>query len=67
MRYALIEIELGKEHGFNPVIHRTIKGYMVVNENELRNINPDPAEAARMLGVELLSLSELNNKIRELL
>ena len=38
---------------------------MIVNENELRLVNQDIAEAARYLGGELLSESEVFNELNK--
>ena len=67
MLYAIIETKLGEKRGLSPCLHRCTrnKAKMIVNENELRLVNQDIAEAARYLGGELLSESEVFNALNK--
>lgn len=64
MIYSIIDKRLGEKQGFNPDYHRLLGDKMVVNENELRKVNDDIEEAAKMLGGVLLTQAEVTNEIR---
>ena len=62
MRYALVEITEGESRGFNPKYHRTTPdGMMVLNENELMEVDDNPAEGARCMRAHLVSEKEMYN------
>lgn len=67
MLYSIINTKKGEEQGFLALSHRTLSegNQMIVNENELRIVDEDIIEAVKKLGgTELLTNSELHNKIR---
>lgn len=68
MRYSIINSETGEKHGFIPKHHRLAKDgtLMVVNENELKKVNPDIEEAARILGGRVLQHGEVINELKKL-
>ena len=66
MRYTIVDIETASSYGFKESAHRTTKGYMVLNCNELTLVDRDIEKAAAMLGGELYNIEELNRKINEL-
>lgn len=65
MRYSIIDKKLGEEQGFNPEYHRLLDERMVVNENELRKVDSDIDEAARLLGGVILTHAEVINEIKK--
>ena len=65
MRYSIIDKKLGEKQGFNPEHHRLLGERMVVNENELRKVDRDIEEAARLLGGVLLTQAEVTNEIKK--
>ena len=65
MRYSIIDKKLGEKQGFNPKHHRLLGDRMVVNENELRKVDSDIEEAARLLGGRLLTNAEVINEIKK--
>ena len=66
MRYTIVDIETASSYGFRESAHRTIKGHMILNCNELTLVDRDFEKAAAMLGGELYNIEELNRKINEL-
>ena len=64
MLYSIILTELGEKHGLKPHLHRlTANGEkMVVNENELRLVNPDIDLAAATLGGVVMTQSDVINE-----
>lgn len=65
MRYAMIDKEKGEAIGLRSDLHRVVGGKMVINENELK-FAEDKELAARSLGGELVSYSEIINTINEI-
>lgn len=65
MRYSIIDKKLGEKQGFNPEHHRLLGERMVVNENELRKVDGNIEEAARLLGGVLLTQAEVTNEIKK--
>lgn len=65
MRYSIIDKKLGEKQGFNPEHHRFLGERMVVNENELRKVDGNIEEAARLLGGVLLTQAEVINEIKK--
>lgn len=66
MRYTIVDIETASSYGFKESAHRTTKGYMILNCNELSLVDSNIEKAAAMLGGELYNIEELNRKINEL-
>lgn len=64
MLYTIIDKDKGEQHGFRAVTHRIIKGKMILNENDLRRLGEDITSVATMLEGEILTHSELINKIK---
>ena len=67
MLYSIILTELGEKHGLKPHLHRlTANGEkMVVNENELRLVNPDIELAATTLGGVVMTQGEVINELKK--
>ena len=67
MLYSIILTELGEKHGLHPHLHRlTANGEkMVVNENELRLVNPDIELAASTLGGVVMTQGEIINELNK--
>ena len=67
MIYSIILTELGEKHGLRPHLHRlTANGEkMVVNENELRLVNPDIDLAAATLGGVVMTQGEIINELNK--
>lgn len=67
MLYSIILTELGEKHGLKPHLHRlTANGEkMVVNENELRLVNPDIELAATTLGGVVMTHGEVINELKK--
>ena len=67
MLYSIILTELGEKHGLKPHLHRlTANGEkMVVNENELRLVNPDIDLAATTLGGVVMTQGEVINELNK--
>ena len=65
MRYSIIDKKLGEKQGFNPEHHRLLGERMVVNENELRKVDGNIEEAARLLGGVLRTQAEVTNEIKK--
>lgn len=67
MKYSLIDKKKGEAHGFLKETHiLSDKGEkMVVNENELRLIDTDISNAAKLLGGVLMSKSEIINELKK--
>lgn len=59
MKYALIDKDKGKQNGLNPSVHIVTPKGMIVNENELRLVNNDIYEAAKILGGEIKDYNEI--------
>ena len=66
MLYSIILTELGEKHGLRPYLHRlTANGEkMVVNENELRLVNPDIDLAAATLGGVVMMQGDVINELK---
>lgn len=67
MLYAIINTKKGEEQGFLAISHKTLSNgkKMIVNENELNIVDEDLMKAVNKLGgTELLTNSELHNKIK---
>ena len=66
MLYSIILTELGEKHGLHPHLHRlTANGEkMVVNENELRLVNPDIELAATTLGGVVMTQGDVINELK---
>lgn len=67
MLYSIILTELGEKHGLRPHLHLlTANGEkMVVNENELRLVNPDIDLAAATLGGVVMTQDEVINELKK--
>ena len=67
MLYSIILTELGEKHGLHPHLHRlTANGEkMVVNENELRLVNPDIELAASTLGGVVMTQGDVINELKK--
>ena len=67
MLYSIILTELGEKHGLKPHLHRlTANGEkMVVNENELRLVNPDIELAAANLGGVVMTQGDVINELNK--
>ena len=67
MLYSIILTELGEKHGLKPHLHRlTANGEkMVVNENELRLVNPDIELAASTLGGVVMTQGDVINELKK--
>ena len=67
MLYSIIITELGEKHGLKPHLHRlTANGEkMVVNENELRLVNPDIELAATTLGGVVMTQCDVINELKK--
>ena len=67
MLYSIILTELGEKHGLKPHLHRlTANGEkLVVNENELRLVNPDIELAATTLGGVVMTQGEVINELKK--
>ena len=67
MLYSIILTELGEKSGLRPHLHRlTANGEkMVVNENELRLVNPDIDLAAATLGGVVMTQGEVINELNK--
>jgi len=67
MRYSIIDTKKGEAAGFARLTHRLLDGgdTMIVNENELRRLGSDITGIAKELGGEILTLSELQNTIKQ--
>ena len=67
MLYSIIITELGEKHGLKPHLHRlTANGEkMVVNENELRLVNPDIELAATTLGGVVMTQGDVINELKK--
>ena len=65
MKYSIIDKKLGEKQGFNPEHHRLLGERMVVNENELRKVDGNIEEVARLLGGGLLTQAEVTNEIKK--
>lgn len=61
MRYAIVDTDKASEKGMVPAYHKlnNVGTKMVVNENELLKVSPDPEVAARELGGSLTDLSDV--------
>lgn len=61
MRYAIVDTDKASEKGMVPAYHKlnNVGTKMVVNENELLKVNPDPEVAARELGCSLTDLPNI--------
>lgn len=66
MRYSIVDANEAENRGIKKEYHNiNEKGdKMVVNENELRKVDPDINKAAIVLHGEVLSFSELENKVK---
>jgi len=66
MKYSIIDAKKGEAAGFTRLTHRLLDGgdTMIVNENELLRLGSDITAEAKALGGDILSLSELQNKIK---
>ena len=66
MLYSIILTELGEKSGLLPHLHRlTANGEkMVVNENELRLVNPDIDLAAATLGGVVMTQGDVINELK---
>ena len=58
MRYAIVDTDKASAKSMVPAYHKlnNVGTKMVVNENELLKVNPDPEVAARELGGSLTDL-----------
>lgn len=67
MLYSIILTELGEKSGLKPHLHRlTANGEkMVVNENELRLVNPDIELAASTLGGVVMTQVDVINELKK--
>ena len=67
MLYSIILTELGEKHGLKPHLHRlTAYGEkMVVNENELRLVNPDIELAASTIGGVVMTQGDVINELKK--
>ncbi len=67
MKYSIVSTFEAERVGIRKIHHNTnAKGdKMVVNENELRKVNPDIKKAAVLLGGEVLSLGEVQEQIKK--
>lgn len=66
MKYSIVDVNEAEIRGIKKEYHNiNEKGdKMVVNENELRKVNPDINKAAIVLNGEVLSFSELENQVK---
>lgn len=64
MLYAIINKEKGEAYGIKPRLHKVIGERMIVNENELRLVNPDIHEAAKVLGGAVMTQNEVFNELK---
>lgn len=65
MKYSIIDKAKGEIQGFNPDHHRILGDKMIVNENELRKVNINIEEAAKLLGGEVFTAAEMINEIKK--
>ena len=67
MLYSIILTELGENRGLKTHLHRlTANGEkMVVNENELRLVNPDIELAASTLGGVVMTQGDVINELKK--
>ena len=67
MLYSIIDTKKGEEHGLLAHLHQTYaKGTkMVVNENELRLVNPDIELAASTLGGVVMTQGDVINELKK--
>ena len=68
MLYSIIDTKKGEAHGIVPRLHILCdKGAkMIVNENELRALNPDIEAAADLLGGTVMTEGEIINEKNKL-
>lgn len=68
MKYSIIVSSKGEDYGISPELHRTVSNgsKMVVNENELRLIDPDIDTAASLLGGVVMSQCEVINELNRI-
>lgn len=68
MLYSIIDTKKGEAHGIVPRLHILYdKGTkMIVNENELRALNPDIEAAADLLGGTVMTEGEIINEQKKL-
>ena len=68
MLYSIIDTKKGEAHGIVPRLHILCdKGRkMIVNENELRALNPDIEAAADLLGGTVMTEGEIINETKKL-
>lgn len=68
MLYSIIDTKKGEAHGIVPRLHILCdKGAkMIVNENELRALNPDIEAAADLLGGTVMTEGEIINEQNKL-
>lgn len=66
MKYSIVDANEAEIRGIKKEYHNiNEKGdKMVVNENELRKVNPDINKAAIVLHGEVLSFDELENQVK---
>ena len=66
MLYSIILTELGENRGLKPHLHRLVDDgqKMVVNENELRLVNPDIDLAAATLGGVVMTQGDVINELK---
>lgn len=64
MIYAVINVDMAVEHGFDLATHNVYDNRMIVNENELRMLGDDISSVASSLGGYTMSSSEISDFIR---
>jgi hypothetical protein len=67
MKYCIGDLKICRDYGFRDDFHSVNekKGKMVLNENELRRVDEDIEKAAKIVGGEILTLSQLEDKVKE--
>ena len=67
MLYSIINTKSGEKKGLLPHLHRLVDDgqKMVVNENELRLVNPDIELAASTLGGVVMTQGDVINELKK--
>lgn len=67
MLYSIINTKSGEQKGLLPHLHRLVYDgqKMVVNENELRLVNPDIELAASTLGGVVMTQGDVINELKK--